>query len=118
MAAGKPIYAVGLDAGSRKTRIAVCVLDGGRIRFLGSSAVDSQGWVKGRIADQTAVADSIETAMREAEEVSGVSIESVVVGMGGPTMRGGNSRGVIELGHVREIEQRDVNKVVERASRV
>ena len=118
MAAGKPLYAVGLDAGSVKTRMAVCVLDGGRIRFLGSSVVDSQGWVKGKIADQTAVAQSIEAAMREAEEAAGVSIESVVVGMGGPGMRGANSRGVIELGHVREIEQRDVNKVVERASRV
>ena len=102
MSAGKPIYAVGLDAGSRKTRLVVCVLEGGRIRFVGCSAIDSQGWVKGKIADQSAVADSIAGAMREAEAVSGASVESVVVGMGGPTMRGGNSRGVMELGHVRE----------------
>ena len=38
--------------------------------------------------------------------------------MGGPTVRGANGRGVVELGHVREIEQRDVNRVVDRASRV
>ena len=31
-----------------------------------------------------------------------------MVGVGGPTLRGANSRGVVELGRVREIEQRDV----------
>ena len=38
--------------------------------------------------------------------------------MGGPTVRGANGRGVLELGYVREIEQRDVNRVIDRASRV
>ena len=57
-------------------------------------------------------------ALREAERAAQVSVESAVVGMGGPTVRGANSRGVIELGRPREIEQRDVNRVVERASRV
>ena len=52
----KPMYAVGLDAGSRATRIIICLLEEGRMRFLGSGAVESQGWVKGRIADQHAVA--------------------------------------------------------------
>ena len=118
MAAPKPIYAVGLDAGSRTTRFVVCLLEEGRIRFLGCSAVESQGWIKGRIADQTAVCQSILTALREAETNAGVSLESAVVGMGGSTLRGANGRGVVELGHVREIEQRDVNRVVDRASRV
>src|SRR5204863_6900754 len=43
---------------------------------------------------------------------------SAVVGMGGSTARGHSGRGVLELGHVREIDQRDVNRVVDRASRV
>ena len=33
--AEKPMYAVGLDAGSRKTRMVICVLEDGRLRFLG-----------------------------------------------------------------------------------
>jgi cell division protein FtsA len=41
-----------------------------------------------------------------------------VVGMGGPTARGGNARGVVELGYAREIEQSHVNRAVDRASRV
>ncbi|HLK68197.1 MAG TPA: cell division protein FtsA [Bryobacteraceae bacterium] len=114
----KPVYAVGLDAGSRKTRMVICALEDRRIRFLGYSAVDSQGWNKGRIADQQAVTESVLAALREAEAMVGVSVGSAVVGMGGPTLRGANGRGVVELGHVREVEQRDVNRVVERASRV
>jgi cell division protein FtsA len=47
-----------------------------------------------------------------------VSIASAVVGVGGPTLRGANGRGVLELGFVREIDQRDLKRVVERASRV
>ncbi len=116
--ATKPIYAVGLDAGSTKTRLVVSVLEEGRLRFLGAAAVASHGWSKGNIADQGEVADTILTALREAEAQAGVSVEAVVVGMGGPSMRGANGRGVLELGYVREIEQRDVNRVVDRASRV
>ncbi len=116
--AGKPIYAVGLDAGSRKTRFVICVLEERRIRFLGCSCVDSQGWIKGRIADQIAVTESVLAALREAEAMAQVSVDSAVVGVGGPTVRGANGRGVVELGHVREVEQRDVNRVVDRASRV
>ena len=116
--AAKPIYAAGLDTGSRQTRMVVCVLEGSRIRFLGASAVESQGWEKGRIADQQAVADSVEAALREAEALSGASLQSAVVGMGGSTIRGANGRGVLELGFVQEIEQKDINRVIDRASRV
>ncbi len=116
--AAKPIYAAGLDAGSGKTRLVVCTLEEGRLRFLGCSAVASQGWLKGRIADQRAVTASILAALGEAEAAAGVIIESVVVGLGGPTIRGANSRGVIELGYVREIDQPDINRVVNRASHV
>jgi cell division protein FtsA len=114
----KPIYAVGLDAGSRNTRIVICVLEEGRIRFLGAGVSASQGWLKGRIGDQKAVANSVLAALREAEANAGVSVDAAVVGLGGPTVRGANGRGVMELGYSREIEQRDVNRVVDRASRV
>src|SRR5215469_10981050 len=114
----KPIYGVGLDAGSRRTRLVVFLLEGETVRFLGCGASESYGWKKGRIADQGAAAQSMLAALREAEATSGVSVEGAVVGMGGPTVRGANARGVLELGYVREIEQYHVNRVVDRASRV
>jgi cell division protein FtsA len=116
--AAKPIYAVGLDAGSRTTRLVICALEERRLRLLACATAPSQGWLKGKIADQSAVANSILSALREAESIAGVSVESAVVGMGGATVRGANGRGVVELGHVREVEQRDVTRVVDRASRV
>jgi cell division protein FtsA len=114
----KQMYGVGLDAGSRQTRLVILLLEGGRLRFLGAGAAESQGWVKGRMADQGAVAESVLAALRAAEANAGVSVESAVVGMGAPLVRGANARGVVDLGYVREIEQRDVNRVVDRASRV
>jgi cell division protein FtsA len=116
--AGKPIYGIGLDAGSRVTRLVACLLEEERLRFLACGVAASQGWSKGRIIDQQAAADSIVAALRQAETAAGISLESATVGMGGQTLRGANARGVVELGHVREIDQRDVNRVVNRASRV
>jgi len=113
------MYAVGIDTGSRYTRVVICAYENGRIRFLGAGVAESQGWLKGRIADQNAVADSVLAALRAAEQsAGGVSVESAVVGMGGPTTRGHSGRGVLELGYVREIDRRDVTRVVDRASRV
>jgi len=114
----KSIYGVGLDAGSRRTRLAICALEDSGLRFLGSGAAESAGWLKGNIADQSAVSESILAALREAEAAAGVSVEGAVVGMGGPSVRGGNARGVVELGYIREIQQGDVNRAVDRASRV
>ncbi|MGD0773570.1 MAG: cell division protein FtsA [Candidatus Solibacter sp.] len=114
----KPIYAAGLDAGSRQTRLVICVLEKNRIRFVGASAVESQGWAKGRVADQQAVTESIIAALRDADSYAAGTLQSVVVGMGGPTVRGANGRGVLELGYVQEIQQTDVRRVIERASRV
>jgi cell division protein FtsA len=114
----KPIYAAGLDAGSRQTRLVICVLENHRIRFVGASAVESQGWTKGRIADQQAVTESIVAALRDADSYAAGALQSVAVGMGGPTVRGANGRGVLELGYIQEIQQTDVRRVIERASRV
>jgi cell division protein FtsA len=116
--AAKPIYATGLDIGSTKTRLVVCVLEGDRLRLAGCASVPSQGWLKGKIFDQRAVTESVLAALSEAEATAGVSLESTVVGMGGPTVRGANSRGVLEMGYLREIDQRDINRVVDRATRV
>ncbi len=116
--AAKPILGVGLDAGSRRTRMIVVSLENDNVRFRGYGAAESMGWLKGRIVDQSAAAECMLAALREAEASAGVSVEGAVVGMGGPTLRGGNARGVLELGYVREIEQYHVNRVVDRATKV
>ena len=85
----KPIYAAGLDAGSRKTRMAICVLEQGRLRFLGASSVDSEGWLKGKIADQKAVSASIScrSSMRTAVTVASFRVTAASLTLGSNLLR-------------------------------
>jgi len=114
----KAFPAVGLDLGSSRTRCVVCLVENQRLRLVAHSECASRGWMKSRIADQNAVTECVLTVLAEAERRSGISIDSAVVGFGGTTVRGANSRSRIELGRPREIEQRDVNRALDRASRV
>ena len=116
--AKKRIYGAGLDVGSGASRLVVCLLENERMRLLGCGAVPSQGWDKGRIHDQAAVTESIRAVLREVEAQAGIPVGLAAVGVGGPSARGANARGALELGYQREITQADVNRVVERASRV
>jgi cell division protein FtsA len=113
----KTLDAVGLDAGSAWTRCVICRLEDNCMRFLGHAAVPSQGWGKGLITDQTAVSECMLAALRKAEINAQVSVDGAVVGVGA-TVRGANCRGLHDLGRVRTVEQRDVNRAVARAKRV
>lgn len=111
----KSIIATGIDLGSTFTRCVISLLENDRLRFLGYGSVPSEGWKKSRIADQRVVSQCVLAAAEAAEAMAGITIETVVVGMGGLTARGGNSRGRMDLGRPREIEQRDVNRAMQRA---
>ena len=87
----KTIYGVGLDAGSRRTRCVICALEEGGFASSAMASPSRQGWLKGTIADQSAVAESDPCrATRGRRQRAGISVEGAVVGMGGPTVRGGN----------------------------
>src|SRR5215469_1780668 len=113
----KPIYAAGLDAGSNRTRCVIATLENERLRFLGYGDIPSQGWSKGRIADAQAVTACAHEAVVAAETMAGTAIETVVVGVGGSTVRGANSRGHWDLNRPREISGHDVSKAIGRATR-
>src|SRR5258706_14687403 len=115
---GKPIYAVGLDAGSTQTRFLIGVLEHSGLRVIGFGQSESEGWVKGRIADQRAASESILRAVREAEAVAQVTVESAVAGVGGPTVRGANIRTAIEVGRRRGIGNSGVARLIQAASPV
>jgi len=115
--AEKTQIAVGLDAGSAWTRLVVCQIVDGSIRYLTHAVVPSRGWRRGQIADQSALAESIRKAVRQAEENCGVQIHSAVVGVGGPGVRSVQGRGLYEFGHRREIEKSDLSYAVDLAAR-
>ena len=111
----KSIFATGLDAGSTHTRCVISLLEGQHLRLVGYGSVPSRGWSKSRITDQQAVSECILAAVEQAEAMAGAAVETVVAGMGGLTARGANSRGRMDFGRPREVEQRDINRAMDRA---
>lgn len=116
--ASKIQLAVGLDAGSSRTRCIICALEGDQIRYLGHGLAPSAGWAKGRVTDQDALAESIRAAVLDAERGAQVSVEAVTVGLGGAGICGAQSRGVYEFGRPREVDAEDLAYAVRLASDV
>jgi len=114
----KPILATGIDAGSNYTRVVIGLVEDERLRFLGCGCSPAAGWAKSRIVDQQAVSRSILAAVEQAEAMAGVHVETAVAGIGGFSVRGASNKGKVDLARPREIEQRDVNRAMERAMRV
>jgi cell division protein FtsA len=96
----------------------VCVLDDGIMRYLGHAENPSAGWAKGRISDGAAVSEVIRRTVTDAERNAQTIVEAAVVGVGGSTVEGANSRGLYEFGRPREILPGDLNYAVELASKV
>jgi cell division protein FtsA len=110
--------AVGVDAGSARSRCVIALLEDGYLRLLGYGEAPSFGWLKGRLSDQTAVRNSIVEAVQEAERKAGVTVDACVAGIGGVAIESSNSRGVYEFGRPREVQRDDMIYAVELASRV
>ncbi|MDE3196643.1 MAG: cell division protein FtsA [Acidobacteriota bacterium] len=111
------IIATGVDAGSTHTRCMISTVEDERLRFLGYGSVASKGWAKGRIADAQAVTACLHDAVVAAEQMAGVTVETVVAGIGGPMVRGANTRGHWDLNRPREITKNDITKAIGRATR-
>ncbi|HUY82165.1 MAG TPA: cell division protein FtsA [Acidobacteriaceae bacterium] len=105
-----------LDVGSAKTRVLVAELNEGALRYRGHGIVDSAGIRKGMIAELLPVVAAIDRASTLAEQRGDAVIERCVIAVGGPHVRGVNSRGGISLGaRMREITREDVKAAMDRA---
>ncbi len=105
-----------LDMGSAKFRVLVAEIYDGALRYRGHGIANAAGMRKGMVADLKPAAAAINRAAVMAEESAQTTIERCVVAVGGPHIRGVNSRGGITLGaRLREITREDVRAAVERA---
>jgi cell division protein FtsA len=108
-----------LDIGSARTRVLVAELHEGALRYRGHAQVPSKGVRKGLVAELGPAIRAVTYAANEAEKLSNAVIDHCVVGVGGPHVRGLNSRGGISLGtRLREITREDVRAAVDRARSV
>jgi cell division protein FtsA len=105
-----------LDAGSSKIRVLIAEVHEGALRYRGHGICDAAGMRKGLISDLAPAAVAIDRAAVMAENSAQAVIERFVVAVGGPHIRGVNSRGGISLGtRLREIAKDDVRAAVDRA---
>jgi cell division protein FtsA len=105
-----------LDAGSSKIRVLIAEVVEGALRYRGHGFADAAGMRKGLISDLAPAAAAIDRAAVAAETSAQAVIERCVVAVGGPHIRGVNSRGGISLGtRLREINKEDVRAAVDRA---
>ena len=110
---------VALDIGSAWTRVLAADLNEGALRYCGHGCVPSAGMRRGMIAELAPAANAVKAASEQAERMALTNIDQLVVGVGGPHIRGLNTNGGIELGgRPREIDAEDVHSAVERARAV
>lgn len=108
-----------IDVGSAKTCVLVGEVGDGVLRYRAHAAVESKGTRKGAIVDLEKASGAIARAAEEAEKQCGAPIGHAVVSVGGPLMRGINSRGGLNLGpRPREITRDDVRQAIDRARSV
>lgn len=87
-----------VDIGTTKICVLVARLNGpGQLEVLGMGKVPSEGLQRGVVVDVAKTVHSIKAAIKEAELVSNVSIESAYVGISGAHIRSFNSHGVVPI---------------------
>src|SRR6202789_3245186 len=105
-----------LDAGSSKSCVLVAELIDGVLRYRGHGVEASKGMRRGVISDLGPAAKAINDAALTAEKSAKAPMETVVVGIGGPHVRGMNSQGGISMGsRMKEITREDVRSAIDRA---
>lgn len=115
----KDKYLVGLDIGSTKTCVLIAELAEDQVKFLALGAAESKGLRKGAIVNLDSTVSSIRRAVEEAEGVSGIPVESALIGVAGSHVRGINSRAGVTLGNrARDIEREDVRHAIDAARNI
>jgi cell division protein FtsA len=106
---------VGLDLGTSKV---CCVIaargQDGRLAVVGVGKAKSEGVRAGVIVNIRAAVKSIQAAI-EAAETSGWEVKEVIAGLGGGSVEGMNSRGVVAVSGQKEIRAEDVERVLDAA---
>lgn len=108
-------YIAGLDIGTTNVSAVVARTGSGSPEVLGLGTVPSRGMKKGVVVDMDAVAGDIKGAVREAEESSGVEINSVYLGVAAEHVECLDSYGATGI-KGKETAKKDIDRAMEAAS--
>ncbi|MFA5075267.1 MAG: cell division protein FtsA [Candidatus Babeliales bacterium] len=107
-----------IDIGTTKICVLVAKKDfNEQLDLIGIGQSNSYGLKKGVIVDVNKTVDSIKKALAQAQEMSGVEIDTACVGISGGHIKSFNSTGVVGVKN-KNITQSDVNRVIEAAKAV
>jgi cell division protein FtsA len=88
----------------------------GGLNVIGLGAAPSRGLRKGVVVNIDSTVEAIKEAVTQAEDMAGVEVARVFVGVAGGHVRGVNSRGVVAIaGKHREVDELDVQRAVDAA---
>ena len=110
----------GLDLGTTKICAVIAeAMANGRLQIIGVGHTPSDGLRRGVVIDMEKTVQSIQKAVKEAELMAGVKVDSVYTGIAGEHIGSLNSRGVVVIGgYDREISGADRDRVIEAARAV
>jgi cell division protein FtsA len=108
---------VGLDVGTSKTCLLIAeVSHDEQIEVIGAGVVPTRGMRKGVVVNPDEVVESIEAALKKAEQQSGFKIVSAFVGISGAHIATQSSQGVIAVRQPdRQITPDDVQRAIDAA---
>jgi cell division protein FtsA len=116
------VLVAGLDIGSSKTAVVIAEISAEAphrpvIKVLGVGQARTSGIRREVVTDIEATTDSVRRAVKEAELMAGVSVESLYTGIAGEHIHGRASNGVVAVGG-EEISIKDIERVHEVARAV
>lgn len=107
-----------IDVGTTKICVIVTEKDPhNNLKIIGVGRHPSEGLKKGVVVNINTAAESIRKAVKQAEESSGIAIESACVGISGGHIQSFNSIGVVAI-KGRDVSQFDIDRVVDAAKAI
>ena len=106
-----------IDVGTTKICVLIARKIGDKLEIIGIGKSPSHGLQKGVVVGIAKTINSISLAVKEAEMMAGVSLESAYIGISGGHINAVNSTGMVAIKHG-QIKQSDVDNVLEAAKAI
>ena len=115
---GTGSYLTAIDIGTTKICVLIATVNSkGKLDIVGIGQHPSYGLKKGVVVNVAMTVESIKAAVKEAEEMAGVPVETASVGISGGHIKSYNSIGVVAI-KGRDVSQQDVDRVIEAAKAI
>jgi cell division protein FtsA len=107
-----------IDIGTTKICVLMAAQDAdGKLELIGVGQSPSYGLKKGVVVNVTKTVESIKNAIKKAEEMAGVKLDSVTVGISGGHIKSVNSTGVVAI-KSKDVCQDDIDRVIDAAKAI